>query len=231
MALFIFFILIDISNKYFRSPPRQSILQTKVTTNTPKAEGLTAIEAWMLSCILFVFGALVGENLCPLIIIIIIIVQIELLFGEVHLTPQTPSETTPKPFLWSNLFQNMPLSCSTNRKQDLQTIEGHSMSRFCKILLLLGGGGCFCEYRRWCFEYVLIFCQHFCQCWYEMWQKSIQLWKQATPDVQIRPNIDFLCKYCRTLTKLFHIVYKDILFRFVCKEFVSRLCVHIPDCV
>lgn len=30
-----------------------------VTTNTPKAEGLTAIEAWMLSCILFVFGALV----------------------------------------------------------------------------------------------------------------------------------------------------------------------------
>ena len=35
----------------------------KVTTNTPKAEGLTAIEAWMLSCILFVFGALVGKEL------------------------------------------------------------------------------------------------------------------------------------------------------------------------
>ena len=33
-----------------------------VTTNTPKAEGLTAIEAWMLSCILFVFGALVGRG-------------------------------------------------------------------------------------------------------------------------------------------------------------------------
>jgi len=33
-----------------------------VTTNTPKAEGLTAIEAWMLSCILFVFGALVGRE-------------------------------------------------------------------------------------------------------------------------------------------------------------------------
>ncbi|XP_023319726.1 gamma-aminobutyric acid receptor subunit rho-1 [Eurytemora carolleeae] len=30
-----------------------------VTTNTPKAEGLTAIEAWMLACILFVFGALI----------------------------------------------------------------------------------------------------------------------------------------------------------------------------
>ena len=30
-----------------------------VTTNTPKAEGLTAIEAWMLSCILFVFASLV----------------------------------------------------------------------------------------------------------------------------------------------------------------------------
>ena len=47
-----------------------------VTTNTPKAEGiynfiqamalyifpgLTAIEMWMLSCILFVFGALIGS--------------------------------------------------------------------------------------------------------------------------------------------------------------------------
>ena len=54
------------------------------------------------------------------------------LVGEVHLTPQNLlSETTPKPSLWYNLFQNMPSSCSTNRKQDLQTIEGHSMSRFC----------------------------------------------------------------------------------------------------
>ncbi len=34
-----------------------------VTTNTPKAEGLTAIEIWMLSCLLFVFGALVGEGI------------------------------------------------------------------------------------------------------------------------------------------------------------------------
>ena len=29
-----------------------------ITTNIPKAEGLTAIEVWMLICILFVFGAL-----------------------------------------------------------------------------------------------------------------------------------------------------------------------------
>ena len=34
-----------------------------VTTNTPKAEGLTAIEIWMLSCLLFVFGALVGKDM------------------------------------------------------------------------------------------------------------------------------------------------------------------------
>ena len=27
-----------------------------ITTNSPKAEGLTAIEIWMLACILFVFG-------------------------------------------------------------------------------------------------------------------------------------------------------------------------------
>lgn len=30
-----------------------------VTTNSPKAEGLTAIEIWMLACILFVFGSLI----------------------------------------------------------------------------------------------------------------------------------------------------------------------------
>jgi len=30
-----------------------------ITTNIPKAEGLTAIEAWVMVCVLFVFGALV----------------------------------------------------------------------------------------------------------------------------------------------------------------------------
>ena len=30
-----------------------------ITSNMPKAEGLTAIEVWMLTCILFVFGALI----------------------------------------------------------------------------------------------------------------------------------------------------------------------------
>ena len=47
-------------------PGRMSLLITlflvlinifnNVTTNSPKAEGLTAIEIWMLACILFVFG-------------------------------------------------------------------------------------------------------------------------------------------------------------------------------
>lgn len=35
-----------------------NILNT-VTTNTPKVKGLTAIEVWMLACILFIFGALI----------------------------------------------------------------------------------------------------------------------------------------------------------------------------
>ncbi len=30
-----------------------------ITTNIPKAEGLTAIEAWVIVCVLFVFGALI----------------------------------------------------------------------------------------------------------------------------------------------------------------------------
>jgi sterol desaturase/sphingolipid hydroxylase (fatty acid hydroxylase superfamily) len=29
-----------------------------IQTNSPKAEGLTAIEAWVIACIIFVFGAL-----------------------------------------------------------------------------------------------------------------------------------------------------------------------------
>ena len=37
-----------------------------ITTNIPKAEGLTAIEAWVIVCVLFVFGALVGELLISL---------------------------------------------------------------------------------------------------------------------------------------------------------------------
>ena len=32
-----------------------------ITTNIPKAEGLTAIEGWVIVCVLFVFGALVGK--------------------------------------------------------------------------------------------------------------------------------------------------------------------------
>ena len=41
-----------------------------ITTNIPKAEGLTAIEAWVIVCVLFVFGALIGIlNKNPLLII------------------------------------------------------------------------------------------------------------------------------------------------------------------
>ncbi len=35
-----------------------------ITTNSPKAEGLTAIEIWMLACILFVFGECVLFIVC-----------------------------------------------------------------------------------------------------------------------------------------------------------------------
>ena len=34
-----------------------------VTTNSPNVEGMTAIAAWMLVCIFFVFFALVGYDL------------------------------------------------------------------------------------------------------------------------------------------------------------------------
>ena len=34
-----------------------------VTSNSPNVEGMTAIAAWMLVCIFFVFGALGRENL------------------------------------------------------------------------------------------------------------------------------------------------------------------------
>ena len=66
---------IVILNSYYVIPGRMALLVTlflvlvnifnTVTTNTPKAEGLTAIEAWMLSCILFVFATLI-EYACLL---------------------------------------------------------------------------------------------------------------------------------------------------------------------
>ena len=34
-----------------------------ITTNSPNAEGLTAIEIWMLACILFVFGMYSVSNI------------------------------------------------------------------------------------------------------------------------------------------------------------------------
>ena len=39
-----------------------------ITTNIPKAEGLTAIESWVIVCVLFVFGALIGETNSGLIV-------------------------------------------------------------------------------------------------------------------------------------------------------------------
>ena len=44
-----------------------------VTTNSPNVEGMTAIAAWMLVCIFFVFFALVGFVIVNLIIIVIMI--------------------------------------------------------------------------------------------------------------------------------------------------------------
>ena len=34
-----------------------------ITANIPKAEGLTAIETYVVTCIVFVFGALLGKNI------------------------------------------------------------------------------------------------------------------------------------------------------------------------
>ena len=33
---------------------------TNITSNSPNVEGLTSISAWVIACILFVFGALIG---------------------------------------------------------------------------------------------------------------------------------------------------------------------------
>ena len=46
MLITVFLVLVNIFNT--------------ITTNIPKAEGLTAIETYIIACILFVFGALLG---------------------------------------------------------------------------------------------------------------------------------------------------------------------------
>ena len=64
MALLVtlFLVLVNIFNTVTTNTPKVGILKDKVSFNlfpSLKAEGLTAIEAWMLACILFVFGALI----------------------------------------------------------------------------------------------------------------------------------------------------------------------------
>ena len=49
MLITVFLVLVNIFNT--------------ITTNIPKAEGLTAIETYIIACILFVFGALLGACL------------------------------------------------------------------------------------------------------------------------------------------------------------------------
>ena len=57
----------QISEKYFRMTLLITIflvlvnIFNTITTNIPKAEGLTAIEAFVIVCVLFVFGALMGK--------------------------------------------------------------------------------------------------------------------------------------------------------------------------
>jgi hypothetical protein len=58
---------------FFKSSGRMALLVTvflvlinifnTITTNSPNAEGLTAIEIWMLACILFVFGMYSVSNI------------------------------------------------------------------------------------------------------------------------------------------------------------------------
>ena len=53
-------------------PGRMTILVTvflvlvnifnSITSNIPRADGLTAIESFIIVCIVFVFGALIGRN-------------------------------------------------------------------------------------------------------------------------------------------------------------------------
>jgi len=69
-----------------------------VTTNTPKAEGLTAIEAWMLSCILFVFGALVE-------------------YAIILLRKQTES-------IKPSHHQHVKIICKDNLKYEVSSVDG-----------------------------------------------------------------------------------------------------------
>ena len=77
-----------------------------VTTNTPKAEGLTAIEAWMLSCILFVFATL-AEYACLLYSRLWLVIFLNIYIGPVKVKRKSAfsnprlfqtSESTPARF-------------------------------------------------------------------------------------------------------------------------------------
>ena len=66
-------------------PGRMTILVTvflvlvnifnSITSNIPRADGLTAIESFVIICIIFVFGALIGKSICQMNILYISVIQ------------------------------------------------------------------------------------------------------------------------------------------------------------
>jgi len=68
-----------------------------ITTNIPKAEGLTAIEAWVIGCVLFVFGALIEYAG--------ILLQMKMRASASLLSPKKPSS----PEIINNLNTEIPL--------------------------------------------------------------------------------------------------------------------------
>jgi hypothetical protein len=77
-----------------------------IQTNSPKAEGLTAIEAWVIACIIFVFGALSEYT------VLLLKIKLEKCFPKHHHHHTRPRCVEKlSNFTYENNQQNQSLSC------------------------------------------------------------------------------------------------------------------------
>ena len=92
-----------------------------IQTNSPKAEGLTAIEAWVIACIIFVFGAL-GEYTVILLKIKLKKVRTSIIKRNYIIIDKTSNE------IYHLIFTIISSAISTSKKNQKWTYGTNSSS-------------------------------------------------------------------------------------------------------
>ena len=116
------FIMIDQTFPYYCD-----VFDTKTTTFPFQAEGLTAIECWVIACIIFVFGALLEYTV---ILLKLKLKKVQKDKEETRLIPvRAEQRTLCMCLMFCNLEANVPL-CSFSVKTKVRTETSRQMNGF-----------------------------------------------------------------------------------------------------